>query len=114
MDHQDWETIILKKKKSLTPSEKLEVEKKKEKYNKFLKEQTDIPKVKKTELNVRKFLEKGRLKNKMSQAKLAQLLNIPCSTVVQWENGKVPIPGRLYQKINKILSINLTKMEFID
>ena len=50
----------------------------------------------------------------MSQAKLAQLLNIPCSTVVQWENGKVPIPGRLYQKINKILSINLTKMEFID
>ena len=29
MDHQDWETIILKKKKTLTPSEKLEVEKKK-------------------------------------------------------------------------------------
>ena len=112
MNHQDWETVIFKKKKILNKNEKRESELKKEKYNNFLKENEEIPKVKKTELDVRKFLEKGRLKKGLSQIKLAQLLNVPSSTVTQWENGKIPIPKKMYQKINNTLSINLTKKEF--
>ena len=112
MDHQDWETVIFKKKKVLTTNEKRELDLKRERYNKFKKDNEELPKVKKTELDVRKFLEKGRVRKGLSQIKLAQLLNVNNSVIIQWENGKVPIPKKMYQKINNTLSINLTKKEF--
>ena len=112
MDHQDWETVIIKKKKVLTGNEKRELELKKNKYNKFLKENEELPKVVKTDLDIRKFFEKARLKKGLSQVKLASLLNVPSSTITQWENGKIPIPKKMYQKINNILSINLSKKLF--
>lgn len=111
MSHQDWETIILKKKKTLSKDEMLKLEKKKTEYNRIMKENEDIPILKKTSLNTRKFIQRARTQRGYSQNVLSQKLCIQSSQIQNWENGKEPIPSKYISKLNSILKINIKKEE---
>ena len=111
MIHQDWETVILRKKNNPTKEELKEIEKKKTAYNKFIKENEEIPKIKKTNVETRVFIQKARTKRGISQDKLAKLLCIQSNVIGKWESGKEPIPGSFICKLNKILNINIKKQE---
>tara|TARA_B100000524_G_scaffold302258_1_gene177026 strand:- start:472 stop:819 length:348 start_codon:yes stop_codon:yes gene_type:complete len=108
---QDWVPVTLTKKKVLSKSELQEIEKKKTAYNAYLKNNEELPKVKKTSIEVRKFIQKARTKRGFSQTDLAKKLSVNNSVIVNWENGKDHVPPNYISRLNKLLNVNIKKLE---
>ena len=75
------------------------------------KENHWLPKVKKTNIDIRKFIQHARTKRGLSQTAIAQKLCVQNNIISNWESGKEAIPGQYISKLNKILNINIKKKE---
>lgn len=99
---QDWETVVLTKTPTIKGSE----------YNKTpTKDENEIVKLKKIDYNLKKSIQQARLNKKMSQKELANIMNVPIQTIVNYENGKA-IPNNLFiSKIEKKLNVKLPRIK---
>lgn len=106
MEHQDWKTVILRKKNTKPPPPKAP------RNAKFKKMDSDDPEPPQT-LNhsVKICIQQGRVANKLTQKQLAHKLNLPVQTIAEYESGKA-IPNRqILSKIGRVIGINLNKMK---
>ena len=109
-DHQDWNTVTFKTRRTVTKSEQQDREHKKSAYNHSMKFSPDnIIKRKDTKLEIRNFIKKARNSNKLTQIQLANLINVQPNTYNNWESGKEPVPGIYISKLNSVLKVNIKK-----
>ena len=107
LDHQDWNTIIVKKKSQDKGNEIKKkssgdiISKKIEK-----KVQEDDLKHKKIPNDLKQIIIQGRCSNKMSQKQLAQKCNFPLQVISDIESGKAIYNHVQINKIKRILKIN--------
>lgn len=100
---QDWKTVILTKS---TPYKETSNEKPKPKID-----ENEIVKPKKIDYNLKKSIQQARLNKKMSQKQLANLMNVPIQTIVNYENGKA-IPNNLFiSNLEKRLGVKLPRIK---
>ena len=100
---QDWQTIILTKS---SPYKGCPNEKSKPKTD-----ENEIVKPKKIDYNLKKSIQQARLNKKMSQKQLANLMNIPVQTIINYENGKA-IPNNLFiSNLEKKLNVKLPRIK---
>ena len=111
-NHQDWETIILKK--------PIQIKKSNSKHNykgnkttkeRILENSEDIIKPNKIDLNLKKSIQNARVNKKLSQKQLASLLGVPLQTIVQYENGKAIPNNNFITKIERILNVKLPRVK---
>lgn len=93
MNHQDWETVVLKKDK---PKEKVS----------YQGSQSDKP-LKKISHDFKISLQKSRQSHKLSQKQLAQKINVSESLIKEYESGKAIPNGNIINKLNRVLGIKL-------
>ena len=105
MNHQDWNTVVLSKKKK--PSANIS-NKPKEK-----KDENDdiIIKNKKVDTNFKNFVINARKKLNITQAKFATALNLKSITIQEIENGKWTHHGPTVDKIKKYVERELKKID---
>ena len=118
LPHQDWEPVILRKKKVYTKTKKTgagnSVLKKKNKvsdYNPTGKKSGDDDEIKKLKYvgkDIGKKMQHARLQKKLTQKQVAQKLNIQQSVYQQYEIGKALRNGNLLNRIGKVLGVKLT------
>tara|TARA_Y100000385_G_C12702550_1_gene471149 strand:- start:14 stop:403 length:390 start_codon:yes stop_codon:yes gene_type:complete len=121
-DFQDWNTVVFRK--PLQNNSELakkrgyavETQKKNIKNSLYtndnnmrkLDDETDTFKHKKVSTNLKIAIQKGRTLKKMTQANLAQSLNLPVITVKNYENGTAIPNNSVLSKMEKVLGIKLT------
>ena len=102
MEHQDWDTVYVKPKKSQADDKKnLFVKSKEQKMNE--KEEEGKLSHKKMDVNFGKDLQKYRLSQNMTQKDIAQKLNIPAKDINEIESGKMKHNGQLMGKIKRLM-----------
>jgi len=112
ISHQNWEPLQIKgtnpviggkpKKKKYIASEETKLE------NQFDNDTFELPK---SNITLQKAIQQGRLKEKLSQAVLAQKLNMKLSDITNFENGKQVPPNRIIAKLENILKIKLPRIK---
>lgn len=114
---QDWEPVVLRK----PPSAKNDPNAKKEIISKNLKNNnlqndTNLRKIDEaTEAGATSTITRdlclqiqtARTTKKMTQTELAKELNVPATTIKDYENGKAQPNGQLLAKMGKILGVTL-------
>lgn len=118
--HQDWESVVFKKRipKTISEAKKkglTKTQKKHDNSNTLYKQDKNLKKIeqaeeapKKIAFNITKLIQKARFDNKISQDQLAKQLNLQSSVIKNYESGKV-IPNKtLLYKMGKILKVHLT------
>ena len=102
MEHQDWDTVYVKPKKSQADDKKNQfVKSKEQKMNE--KEEEGKLSHKKMDVNFGKDLQKYRLSQNMTQKDIAQKLNIPAKDINEIESGKMKHNGQLMGKIKRLM-----------
>lgn len=104
MEHQDWNTIYVKPKKTNNqeggkPNQY--VKSKEQKMNDA--EEEGKLSHKKMDLEFGKTLQKYRLSQNMTQKDIAQKLNIPVKDINEIESGKMKHNGQLMGKIKRLM-----------
>jgi len=102
MEHQDWESIIVRiQNKSSKTDDKKHHEKSKETK---LEEQIEDGKLshKKMDSNYGKQLQKKRLSKGMTQKDLANKINVPFKMINEIESGKAKHNPQLMNKLNRV------------
>ena len=102
MEHQDWNTISIGKKRVKSES-KGYVRSHYQKKMSILDEETGDNMKKKTYVFGKEII-KLRSKKKLKQKELAQMLNVKVSVLIDWENCKSDPPNNIKNKIKRILS----------
>ena len=100
MSHQDWKPVTFDKYKP--PPKKPTIS-----INKVDKE--EIGCIKRVGTALGKQIQQARLQKKMSQAQLANLINIKKQLMQQYENGKAKHDPNILQKLRKTLGVKLSK-----
>lgn len=102
--HQDWETVIFRKKFDKTKTEparpSLEPA-----HIRALKDDAEVFALKLFESQYIKLVLKSRIERKWSQKDLAQRLNVDISVIQKLEQGKAVYDGNLKQKLNRLLAL---------
>jgi len=104
MEHQDWNTIYVKPKKTNNQDggkSKQYVKSKEQKMNDA--EEEGKLTHKKMDLEFGKTLQKYRLSQNMTQKDIAQKLNIPVKDINEIESGKMKHNGQLMGKIKRLM-----------
>ena len=101
-DHQDWETVILKK-----PPKK-PVHDGKTKKPPLEGHEFNIPKI---SGDLKKSIQQARLAAKLSQKDLANKLNVNLKTIVDYENGKAIPNNNFIRKLEINLNVKLPKIK---
>ena len=108
MEHQDWKTVILTKKRVYTPEEtKAYEEKQKLKLEKKKAEENEVKAPPKVNFELKKAIMQARIAKKMSQKDLATRLNVPVNSIAGYENGKIIPNNAFIVKIEKVLGTKL-------
>ena len=112
MDHQDWSTVTLNnpnvaKSKTKTNIIKKKTDREKAAKLKALDNEKENFKLPKIDKKISKQIREARCHLKMSQKELANKLNLPVKTIVDYENGKAIPDNRLLNKIKNTLKINI-------
>lgn len=106
MEHQDWKTVICSKSNRSQNTKPRQNAPGTAKFHALNSE--DPPAPKKVSHNVRMAIQKGRCSKKMTQKDLAVRLNMPVTTISDYESGKA-IPNRqVLCRIAKVLDVKLT------
>jgi len=103
MDHQDWESIVVKiKNNSLKAGDKKNHHVKTNETK--LEEQVEDGKLshKKMDANYGKELQKKRLSKGMTQKDLANKINVPLKMINEIESGKAKHNGQLMNKLHRV------------
>jgi putative transcription factor len=108
---QDWETVVLSKPKNHSsggsnphkPPVKLTDEQ--IRLNKL--ENEEIVEQKKVPLELRKKIQQARGAKKMTQAQLAQKVNVKQNVINEYENGKAVPDNALLGKLERALGVKL-------
>lgn len=104
MEHQDWNTIYVKPKKTNNQDggkSKQYVKSKEQKMSES--EEEGKLSHKKMDLEFGKTLQKYRLSRNMTQKDIAQKLNIPVKDINEIESGKMKHNGQLMGKIKRFM-----------
>ena len=104
MEHQDWDTIYVKPKKTNNQDggkSKQYVKSKEQKMSES--EEEGKLTHKKMDLEFGKTLQKYRLSQNMTQKDIAQKLNIPVKDINEIESGKMKHNGQLMGKIKRLM-----------
>lgn len=103
MEHQDWNTIIMRPKKKENNKEKKQYVKSDEQK---MNENIENGKLshKKMDIEFGKNLQKLRLSKNMTQKDLALKLNVPVKDINEIESGKAKHNGQLMSKIKRIFN----------
>lgn len=105
MDHQDWNTIYVKPKKSdnqVGGKTKQYVKSKEQKMSEA--EEEGKLTHKKMDSDFGKSLQKYRLSQGLTQKDIAQKLNIPVKDINEIESGKMKHNGQLMGKIKRLMN----------
>ena len=98
MNHQDWETVILKKEdKKTLPNINIQ------KNDKVI--------LKEPSLNFQKALQQARLANNMSQKDLSLKVGMNLNTIINYEKGKEIPTNLIISKIEKLLNVKLPRIQ---
>ena len=101
MQHQDWETVVLRKPKpppKQNQSSRPKIEKDGEEFNLL-----------KIDQNLKTAIQKARVANKMSQKQLAQKLNVLPQDIANYESGKAIPNNQFIARIERALNTNLPR-----
>tara|TARA_B110000285_G_C15137057_1_gene627760 strand:+ start:1516 stop:1851 length:336 start_codon:yes stop_codon:yes gene_type:complete len=99
---QDWTTVVLTKSPTIKGAESNKTP---------TKDENEIVKPKKIDHNLKKSIQQARLNKNISQKELANMMNVPIQTIVNYENGKA-IPNNLFiSKIEKKLNVKLPRIK---
>ena len=103
LEHQDWKTVI-KKKKDEKPKE---IKKKTDPNIKYVEKQVeeDNLKHKKITPELKQQIIQGRCSQKLTQKELAQKCNFPLQIINEIETGKAIYNQKQINKIKRILKI---------
>ena len=108
MNFQDWNTIIIKGKSSLSQqknSKQPHYEKTKEQK---LLEETEVKSHKTVSASIGKKIQQARIaKGYKTQKDLAKALNVPPNIINQYECGKAIPDNSIMQKLRRILQVKL-------
>ena len=99
MNHQDWETVVLTKKKPISLN----------KSNKNNDDDDEIKKPKIISLNNSRLIQQARTKQKISQKDLAKNLNLDIKIIQSYESGKGVEDTKIMNKIANFLKIRLDR-----
>lgn len=104
MEHQDWNTVYVKPKKTNNQDGGKSNQYVKSKEQK-MSESEEEGKLshKKMDLEFGKTLQKYRLSQNMTQKDIAQKLNIPVKDINEIESGKMKHNGQLMGKIKRLM-----------
>ena len=102
MNHQDWEPVILTKKKPISVN-------KSNKNNKNNDDDDEIKKIKFISLNNSKLIQQARTNQNISQKDLAKKLNLDIKIIQSYECGKGVQNTQIMNKIEKFLKIRLDR-----
>ena len=110
MEHQDWETIVLKK-----PPDQKKIQQQISKAGpkptpgvNYDEEGVAPPKI---PTNLKKAIQQGRLAKRMSQKDLANKLNVSLNDIVNYENGKAVPNNQFISRIEKVLNVKLPRVK---
>ena len=105
MEHQDWNTIVVKPKKSDNQEggKSKQYVKSKEKKMSEAEEEGKLTH-KKMDSDFGKSLQKYRLSQGLTQKDIAQKLNIPVKDINEIESGKMKHNGQLMGKIKRLIN----------
>lgn len=118
MDGQDWTPVVIKKKKTKSDHIKEGKSTLQKKYGgggnrdvsnhlrKLDEDEIHVPKKVSTDLKM--AIQKGRQSKGFSQKELAQKLNVPVSTIQQYESGKAIPNGNLISRMGRVLGVQLS------
>tara|TARA_Y100000389_G_scaffold190267_1_gene214948 strand:+ start:282 stop:632 length:351 start_codon:yes stop_codon:yes gene_type:complete len=110
--HQNWETVHIK---GTNPILGNKISKKKyiiSKETKIEKQiENDTFKLPTSNITLQKTIQQGRLKEKLSQANLAQKLNMKQIDINNFENGKQVPSNQIIAKLEKILKVKLPRIK---
>ena len=98
-DFQDWENVILTKKK-INVKNTVNSNKTNE----------DIITINKSNVELRKALQQARLNQKMSQKDVAQKLNVKTNLIMDYESGKSAPNNSFISKLEKIYNTKLPRI----
>ena len=108
MQGQDWDTVVLSKPKSVsniqTNKQPIKLTDEQIRLNKLENGESTIKKVN-TELRIK--IQQARNAKKMSQAVLAQKVNVTQKTINELESGRGEKNNALLGKLEKVLSVKL-------
>ena len=99
MQHQDWETVILKK--PTVYKNNNNNKKKEEEDSEF-----NLPK---TSYELKKTIQQARCAKKMTQKELATKVNVPVKTIIEYENGKAIPNNTFIAKLERTLNVKLPR-----
>ena len=104
LEHQDWKTVVVKKKKDEKPKE---IKKKQDPNIKNVEKQVeeDNLKHKKITPELKQQIIQGRCSQKLTQKELAQKCNFPLQIINEIETGKAIYNQQQINKIKRILKI---------
>ena len=106
MIHQDWEQVILNKKKEYKKKEY----KNNNNFNDVCDDDEDIIKKQSfISLSNSKLIQQARCNQNLNQKQLANKLNIDQKLIQMYESGKVIPDIKIMIKLENILKINLNK-----
>lgn len=107
-EHQDWNTVVLKKTHKPEPPKPISSEKKK--FNKLDNAEEAAP-IKKSTTEFKNAFQQARLANKLSQKELAQKINVPVAMIQQYESGKVAPTNLFISNMEKLLKTKLPRIK---
>ena len=105
LDHQDWKTVVLRKKQEDKIS-KPNISNQQQKVNSIeKKEENDELKHKQISLELRQNIQKARCLKKLTQKQLANNINLPLQVVSEIESGKSIYNHQHINKIKRYLKL---------
>ena len=109
MEHQDWNTIILKKPIQVQSKKSNELSQKTKMIKKLESDEIVIPP--KSNMELKLAIQKARIANKLSQKQLAASMNTTTQIINQYESGKAVPNNNFISKLEKKLKIKLPRIK---
>lgn len=122
MNHQDWKQVTFTKDLS---NDKQHIERQKRQGNTISKKkvpdrqdvaklrsienETETFKLKKIDSKMSKQIQQARCNQGLSQKELANKVNVPVKTIVEYENGKAILDHKILNKLKRVLKIVKSK-----
>ena len=109
MEHQNWDTIVLRAKKNKeTPTDKTQLEQSKSNFNTHEKNldkniENGTMRMKKVEKESSLSIQQQRAQKGLTQKDLANKLNIPVKILNEIESGKGKHNPQIMNRLNRIL-----------
>lgn len=118
MDHQDWKTVVLRKKidtNKKEPKKTVSVSKLNSNNNyqgtgkKIVDDDGDVKKIPTVGMAIGRQISQARSAKKFSQKELATKMNLPLQTIQQNENGKAVRNNGLLARFEKELGVKFNR-----